>query len=290
MRPPSKVVACAIAVSMLALGWRPGADGVVTAQEGAKPARSARGGALASIGAYRFEVFFYTTGLRVFPEDGNGAPLDAAKLTGTATFYHPNSPEPWFARPLHPSAAPGRASESLELALDLSTVPPTGARVAFEISGLPSPADPVAKFTLPFEFVKTPAESNEGCPVTAEVHGYAPIASKAYYFPLAGFYSTPTGVVWVPAPGYYHARPTQLPVIAASGWLRAHPAPEPRRFVSPGWTGAPTSIHPQLYWRPRAWGDTESYQAWLQGMMRMQQAAGRSPAIVGGECAQWHRR
>jgi hypothetical protein len=115
---------------------------------------------LATVGAYQFEVFFYTTGLRVFPQDAKGASLDGSKVTGTATFYHLNSPQPWFARPLHPVAVgAGQASESLDLAIDLSTVPPTGARVAFEIADLPKPGEPTASFTVPFKFVKNLGES-----------------------------------------------------------------------------------------------------------------------------------
>ena len=149
------------------------------------PARSARGGLLANTQHARFEVFFYATGLRVFSQDAVGAPLDASKLTGTATFYHPNSPKPWFTRPLRDSTATlGQASASLDLAIGLSNVPPTGAKVTFEIAGLPDPAETRATFTVPFEFVKIPAESPAANPTP----------------PQGGVVSSPR---YIYAPGYY---------------------------------------------------------------------------------------
>src|SRR5262245_65717063 len=99
MRPASKVVTWAVGVCTLANTWGPSSIGSVMAQEESKPAKSARGGALAKVGRYQFEGFFYTTGLRVFPRDSTGAPIDASKLTGAATVYHPNSPQPSVARP-----------------------------------------------------------------------------------------------------------------------------------------------------------------------------------------------
>ena len=84
-----------------------------SAQEESKPVKSARSGALAKTTRHQFEVFFYTTGLRVFPLDSAGSPLDASKLTGTATFYHPNSPKLWLLRPLHAATVgPGQATAS----------------------------------------------------------------------------------------------------------------------------------------------------------------------------------
>lgn len=278
MRAASKVVTWAVGVFTLANTWGPSPMGSAMADEESRLTKSARGRAVATIGAYRFEVFFYATGLRVFPQDAQGAPLDAAKLTGTATFYHPNSPEPWFARPLRPAAAgPGLASESLDLAIDLSTVPPSGAKVTFEVAGLPDPARPTARFTVPFEFVEAPAESRAERPAPAEAHGYAPIASKAYYFPMAGFYSTPKGVVWVPAPGYYHARPTQLPAIAASGWLRAHPAPSPSPPVAQSMRPDLSGIHTEYYWHPRAWDSRADHEAWIRRQLEKKYGRASGP-------------
>src|SRR5262249_40638428 len=158
--------------------------------------------------------------------------------------------QPWFARPLRPAAVgPGGASESLDLAIDLSTVPPTGAKVAFEFPGLPKPGAPTSRFTVPVRFVEAPAESRTQRPVAAGPHGYPPIASEARYFPLAGFYNTPQGVVWVPAPGYYHVvAPTYYYPPAKyrppAGWERAHPAPSPSppvaQYARPDMSGIQT--------------------------------------------------
>jgi hypothetical protein len=237
---------------------------------------------LATVGAYRFEVFFYRTGLRLFAQDARGAPLNASELTGTATFYHPNSPEPWFVRPLHSAAAdPGQSSESLDLVLDLSTVPPKEARVAFEIGGLPGPAKTPARFIVPFEFVDTPAGTRTGYPMNA-VHGYAPIASEARYFPLAGFYSTPTGIVWVPAPGYYHViASTQYYRPGAyrppTDWERAHPAPSPNPPVAQSVRPDLSGIQTDYFWHSRAMDSTEEHEAWIRGQLSQKYGPGRRP-------------
>lgn len=176
-----------LAMGIFALADACGIDriGSVEAREESKPAWSARGGLLARARHSQFEVFFYTTGLRVFPLGAGGVPLDASKLSGTATFYHPNSPKPWFSRPLcGPTATSGQAEASLDLVIGLGKIPPTGAKVTFEIAGLPDPAEPTATFTVPFEFVKIPAESPAANPTP----------------PQGGVVSSPR---YVYAPGYY---------------------------------------------------------------------------------------
>jgi hypothetical protein len=145
-------------VVALANVWGPDPFSRAGAQAESQRAKSARGGALAKMARHQFEVFFHDPGLRVFSLDAAGAPLDAARLTATATFYHPNSPRPWFSRPLHPTAAAGQAS-SLDLSISLSKVPPSGAKVAFEVAGLADPAETTVTFTEPFEFVKSPSGS-----------------------------------------------------------------------------------------------------------------------------------
>jgi hypothetical protein len=132
---------------------------------------------------YHFEVVFAKDGLTVYPRTHGDQPLDASRLTGTATFYHPNSPQPWFERKLVPSAARrGQAASSIGLKLDLSPVPATGAKVAFRVEGLPEAAEPTARFTVPFAFaspgeivVTQPTKADEKaiaaqrvCPVSKE--------------------------------------------------------------------------------------------------------------------------
>jgi hypothetical protein len=225
------------------------------------------------VGPYRFEVFYYTTGLRVFLEDSAGSPIDASKLAGDATFYHPNSPKPWFARPLRPAAAaPGQASESLDLAIDLRTVPPTGASVTFAITGLPDPAEPAARFTLPFAFVKVPSAAPTARRATAVAHGYAPIAPEAHFFPSAGFYNTPVGIVWVPARGYYHVLPTQYyppgALVPPAAWQFGHPAAAPNQPVVPSMRTDLSGIHTEYFWHARAIGEPAAHQAWIRGQLR----------------------
>jgi hypothetical protein len=267
MRLTVTMIAVAVGLFTLANLWEPGPGGVAMAQEESNPIKSARGGALAKVGQYGFEVFFYPTGLRLFPEDAAGTPLDASKLTGTATFYHPNSPEPWFARPLHPVAAgSGGTSESLDLVIGLGAVPPTGAKVAFEVTGLPDPAKPTARFTVPFAFVEAPAEPARRAP--AEEHGYAPIGREAHFFPLPGWYKTPAGFVWVPARGYYHVPEGQYFPPATyphpTSWGLAHPAPWPNSTVMKPRRPDMTGIHTEYYWHPRAMDNKTDHDAWIR--------------------------
>jgi hypothetical protein len=143
---------------VLASTWGTIRIGLVVAQEETKPAKSARGGLLAKSDRHQFEVFFYPTGVRVFPQDKAGAAVDASHLAGTATFYHPNSPKPWFSRPLRGTP------QSLDLAIGLTNAPSAGVKVAFEITGPSGAADPRATFTVPLEFVPQPTVAHPTAP------------------------------------------------------------------------------------------------------------------------------
>ena len=142
---------------VLVLASSPGLVGPARAQEmprmptAATPeispaARSPRGGSLATTARHPFEVFFYATGLRVFPREPGGAAVDLSKVTGTATFALPGAHKP-FVYPIRPA---GPAPTSLDLAINLGRVPATGSKVTFRIDGLTDPAEPVATFTVPF--------------------------------------------------------------------------------------------------------------------------------------------
>jgi hypothetical protein len=142
--------------------------------------------------------------------------------------------------------------------------------VAFEIAGLPKAGEPTSRFTVPVDFIKTAAESAVGRSATTVVHGYAPIATEGLYFPLAGYYSTPIGVVWVPAPGYYHVvAPTQYHPPRAyrppADWRVAHPAPSPGPPGVQSMPLNPSGIHTEYYWHPRAMDDLTSHEAWIRG-------------------------
>jgi hypothetical protein len=134
-----------------------GLSATVRAQESHRHDVPLHGGELAITKAYHFEVVFAKDGAKVYPRTHQDKPLDTSKLSGTATFYHPNSPKPWFARPLHAaSRVAGQAPESLDLVLSLATVPPSGAKAVFEIAGLPDSVE----FSVPLEFAKIPAQSS----------------------------------------------------------------------------------------------------------------------------------
>ena len=165
----------------LALGL--GLGGIAPADDGHKHGAPLHGGKVAMTKEYHFEAVFAKDGLKVYPRSHEDQPLDASRLTGTATFYHPSSPKPWFERKLAPTAAsPGRAPASIGSEVDLSKVPATGVKVEFKVEGLPEPAETTAGFTVPFapapgkELVVTKATQADAravaalktCPVSKE--------------------------------------------------------------------------------------------------------------------------
>lgn len=128
------------------------ATGLALADDGHEHGAALHGGKVLMTKEYHFEVVFAKDGLKVYPRSHEDKPVDASRLTGTATFYHPSSPKPWFERKLALTAAsPGEAASSIGTSVDLSKVPTTGAKVAFKVEGLPEPAEPTATFSVPFE-------------------------------------------------------------------------------------------------------------------------------------------
>lgn len=170
------------------------AVGRIAAQEPSQVTRSARGGALFKSSKHQFEVFCYPTGLRVFVVASTGAPVNAAGLNGTATFYHPNSPNAWFERPLRAApAGAGQPSPSLDLAMDLTPVPLSGARVAFAIKGLPDRAETSASFTVPFAVVgSASASASQASEGAAPRYSYGTGYYGTGYYENAGPQSAPT--------------------------------------------------------------------------------------------------
>lgn len=189
----------------LASTWGLGGLLTAAAQEQAKVAKTARGGLLAATPQHQFEVFFYPTGVRVFPQTKAGHPVDTSQATGTATFYHPNSPSPWFVRPLQSvRGQPG----SLDLAIGLGNAPATGAKVAFEVVIPANTNEPRTTFIVPLEFVPLPtAEPTAPAGGVATVprytygpgyygYGYYPYSSRTAASPPASAYhsyATPSG-------------------------------------------------------------------------------------------------
>ena len=198
MRPSLQVAV--LSGILLASSWAIVRGGSAAAQDHAKVTKSARGGVLATTDHHRFEAFFYPTGVRVFPGDHAGAAIDASKLEATATFYHPNSPKPWFSRPLR------GGPESLDLALGLQNAPRTGGKVAIQVTGLPGGDESVATFTVPLEFVPQPT-AQPAAPVAAAAASPRYVYAPGYYG--YGYYSYP-GPETAPqpaasAPTYYSA-------------------------------------------------------------------------------------
>jgi hypothetical protein len=183
MRPLSKFAALAGLVGLVSVSGF-----VRSALAGdPAPARSARGGLIAKSGQHRFEVFFFPTGVRVYPQGPAGESVDVSRMAATATFYHPNTPRPWFSRPISAeTAAAGRAPTSLEHAVVLTNVPPRGVKVTFEVTGLSGPAGSTAEFTVPFEFAPTPTPTPTPT-ATAALPAAAVTAGFAVYGPAARF-------------------------------------------------------------------------------------------------------
>src|SRR5271157_2280697 len=142
-------ISLTILESVLAFGF--GLAGPSKAQEGHDHAAATRGGAQAQTKRYHFEATFSTTGLKLTVHSLDHKSVDLSGLSAKATFYHPSTTKPWFTRELRPSAAgQDRVPTSLELVMNLGKVPAKGARVAFQVSGLPDPGEPTATFTVPF--------------------------------------------------------------------------------------------------------------------------------------------
>jgi hypothetical protein len=152
----------AIAALGIAVVLGRGSAGTAAGSEPGKPAApyavspTPRGGMLVKSEHHQFEVFFYKTGLRVFPGAAAGKPVATTSLTGTATFEVPGAAKP-LVYPLATAAGSASAPGSIDLALDLSKLPAAGTKVSFQINGLPDPAEPSAVFTLPFTLTATSA-------------------------------------------------------------------------------------------------------------------------------------
>jgi hypothetical protein len=164
------------------------------AQGQTETVKSARGGVLAKTGRHQFEVFFYPTGVRVFVQGNTGTAIDASRLNGTATFYHPNSTTPWFSRQLRGQTA------SIDLPIGLSNAPQTGAKVTFEVAGLTDASESKATFTTPLEFVTAPTNQptapQGGVPTLPRyVYRPGPQGYGYYEHTSPGTYSTPSGSV-----------------------------------------------------------------------------------------------
>jgi hypothetical protein len=136
-------------VGVLAL-WV-GVVGPAHAQEDLDHAGATHSGDQRQAKRCHFEATFLKSGLKLTVHGPDHKAIDVSGLDATATFYHPSSENAWFTRKLRPApAGQGQVSTSLGLVMNLSQVPTKGARVAFQVSGLPDPGEPTATFTVPF--------------------------------------------------------------------------------------------------------------------------------------------
>ncbi len=184
--------------------------GSVAAQAEVSIPHSLRGGILATADRHQFEVFFYPSGVRVFPLDNAGRPINTASLAGSAIFYHPDAPgRPWFSRPLHPEAVvAGQIPSSLDLNIDLSKAAQKGVTVVVELVGLTSQTGSTVTFKVPLEFVTTTAPQPMA-PQGEAASGPRYIYGPGYYG--YGYYAYP-GRETVSQPAQetpsYHATPS----------------------------------------------------------------------------------
>jgi len=134
---------------------------LAAAEEEAKLSYSSRGGILVATAVHRFEVFFYPTGVRVFPLDAAANTVDTSRLTASATVSYPGAPpERSLSRPLHPEPSRPGAPSSLVASIGLADAPEKATMVAFEIMGLPGSTTSTAAFMIPLEFVAKTAATN----------------------------------------------------------------------------------------------------------------------------------
>jgi hypothetical protein len=126
-------------------------SGLAMAYQGHDHSQAAQGGATAHSERHHFEVKFSKTGLTLAVHGRDHKPVDISHVRATATFFHPNSPKPWFTRTFRPvTNAAEQSTGSLDLPLNLSRVPATGAKVTFQVTGLTDPGESTVTFTVPF--------------------------------------------------------------------------------------------------------------------------------------------
>jgi hypothetical protein len=157
MRTVLKIVIVGVLLTSL---FGLGRASLAGAEEETKLSYSSRGGILVATAVHRFEVFFYPTGVRVFPLDAAANTVDTSRLTASATVSYPGAPpERSLSRPLHPEPTlTGAASSSLVASIGLADALEKATMVDFEIMGLPgSTTTSTVAFMVPLEFVAKPA-------------------------------------------------------------------------------------------------------------------------------------
>jgi hypothetical protein len=189
--------------------------------------KSERGGFLVTTPRHQFEVFFYKTGLRIFPRSTSGAPVTVSGLTGSAAFTLPGAPNPLVYPLKGGTPVRGREPESLDLAVDLSWVPAGETKVQITVEGLADPAEGRVSFSVPFEPVR-PRMAVRASETAAYPSPATPSPSAPGYVYQAGYYGY----------GYYPAASPATPVATAPAAMQysvapAREVPLERPYASP---------------------------------------------------------
>jgi len=184
--------------------------------------KTERGGWQVTTPRHRFEVFFYKTGLRIFPSSNSGTPVTISKLTGSAAFVLPGAPNPLVYPLKGGQPIRGREPESLDLAADLSWVPVEETKVQLTIEGLAGPSEPRVSFSVPFELVR-PRVAVRGTETSAPPSSATPSPSAPLYIYQGGYYGY----------GYYPAASPATPPAAIQYAAPAREVPLERPWLSP---------------------------------------------------------
>jgi hypothetical protein len=211
----------ALALTGLVTAANRDADGARADQEQGQ-VKTERGGWQVTTLRNRFEVFFYKTGLRIFPSSDSGAPVTISKLTGSAAFVLPGAPTPLVYPLKGGQPIRGREPESLDLAADLSWVPVGETKVQLTIEGLGDPSEPRVSFSVPFEPVR-PRMAARGSETAASPSSTTPSPSAPRYVYQAGYYGY----------GYYPAASPATPPAAIQYAAPAREVPLERPWLSP---------------------------------------------------------
>jgi hypothetical protein len=230
----------ALALTGLVTAVNRDADGARADQEGGQ-VKTERGGWQVTTPRHRFEVFFYKTGLRIFPSSDSGAPVTISKLTGSAAFVLPGAPTPLVYPLKGGQPIRGREPESLDLAADLSWMPVGETKVQLTIEGLAEPSEPRVSFSVPFELVRRRI-AGRGSEAAAYPSSATPSPSAPLYVYQAGYY----GYGYYPSAspaygyGYYPAASPATPVATAPAAIQYSVAPAREVPLDRSWSSPRT--------------------------------------------------
>lgn len=189
--------------------------GAVEPSEATKPDR---GGWLVTTPHHHFEVFFYKSGLRIFPTSTWANPVPVSQLAGNVSFLLPDAKTPLVYELKGGAAVRGREPASIDLATDLTWVPVGKVKVDFTISGLSDPQEDRVTFSVPFVLVPPRRVAQSEPAVTPSAPRY--IYRSGYYG--VGYYPVMLPVIPNQVPVPLQARPVQREVPLERPWSNPH--------------------------------------------------------------------